>query len=129
MSTTPSPLASARIVAFAATGDTARARAFYRDTLGLTLVSEDPFALVFDVQGIMLRVTPVKQVAAAPYTVLGWQVPDIAAAVAALSGAGVRFEHYGLPGQDQRGIWTAHGGAQVAWFQDPDGNLLSLTQF
>ena len=106
-----------------------RARAFYRDTLGLKLISEDQFALVFDAGGNMLRVTPVREVAKAQYTVLGWQVSDIEAKVAELAGAGVKFERYSfLKDQDANGIWRAPGGARVAWFKDPDENLLSLSQ-
>ena len=116
-------------MAFVATRDAARARTFYRDTLGLRFVSEDGFAVVFDAHGSMLRVTIVRELTPAKYTVLGWEVPDIAAAVEALQKAGVKFEHYGLPNQDQLGIWTSPSGAKVAWFQDPDGNILSLTEF
>jgi catechol 2,3-dioxygenase-like lactoylglutathione lyase family enzyme len=117
-------------MAFSATTDAERAKAFYRDQLGLKLVSEDGFALVFDVVGIMLRVQRVKQVPEAQYTTLGWQVPDIAAKVEELAKAGVKFEHYGMPGQDQKGIWTPPGStAKIAWFKDPDGNILSLAQF
>lgn len=123
-----SPLGSQKIMAFAATADPAKAKAFYRDTLGLRLTSEDGFALAFDVQGVMLRVTTVKKVAVAPYTVLGWQVDDIAATANALGKAGVEFQRYqGLP-QDELGVWEAPGGAKVAWFQDPDGNTLSITE-
>ncbi len=123
-----SPLGSQKIMAFAATADPAKAKAFYRDTLGLRLTSEDGFALAFDVQGVMLRVTTVKKVAVAPYTVLGWQVDDIAATANALEKAGVEFQRYqGLP-QDELGVWEAPGGAKVAWFQDPDGNTLSITE-
>jgi len=118
-----------KIVAFVATRDPARARTFYQDTLGLRLVSEDRFALVFDARGTMLRVTAVHELALAKYTVLGWEVSDITAAARELESAGVKLEHYGLKEQDERGIWTAPGGAKVAWFKDPDGNVLSLTQF
>jgi catechol 2,3-dioxygenase-like lactoylglutathione lyase family enzyme len=116
-------------MAFVATRDAARARTFYRDTLGLRFVSEDGFAVVFDAQGIVLRVSIVPDLTPAKHTVLGWEVPDIAAEVGLLEKAGVRFEPYGLPGQDERGIWTSPSGAKVAWFKDPDGNILSLTQF
>ena len=122
-------LGSHDIVAFVHTCDRERAKAFYRDKLGLTLISEDPFAMAFDAHGIMLRVASVKALTAAPYTVLGWKVPDIAAAVTELQRAGVAFEHYEGLGQDELGIWTAPGGAKVAWCKDPDGNTLSLTQF
>jgi catechol 2,3-dioxygenase-like lactoylglutathione lyase family enzyme len=117
-----------KLVAFVATRDSARAKTFYRDTLGLNLVSEDPFALVFDVQGTMLRVTPVRELVTAQYTVLGWRVPDITAAAADLQRAGVTLERFpGIP-QDDLGVWTAPGGAKVAWFKDPDGNILSISQ-
>jgi|SRR5665213_2328369 len=123
-------LDSAPIMAFSATTDAALAKAFYRDRLGLRLVGEDGFALVFDAAGTMLRVQRVKEVRQAQYTSLGWRVPDIAAKVAELEKAGVQFERYGLPDQDEKGIWTAPGSAaKVAWFKDPDGNILSLTQF
>src|SRR5438132_8822978 len=122
-------LGSSKLMAFAATRDSARAKAFYRETLGLNLVSEDQFALVFDVQGTMLRVTTVQKVAAAPYTVLGWQVEDIIAAAKQLGKAGVIFEHYEGMDQDKLGIWTSPSGARVARFKDPDRNTLSITQF
>ena len=115
-------------MAFAATADPARAKAFYRDTLGLRLISEDGFALAFEVQGIMLRVTTVQKVAVAPYTVLGWQVDDIVATAKALQKAGVQFRRYEGMTQDELGVWQSPGGAKVAWFQDPDGNTLSITE-
>jgi predicted enzyme related to lactoylglutathione lyase len=78
----------------------------------------------------MLRVQKVKEVPEAKYTTLGWNVPDIEAKVNELEKAGVQFERYGFPGQDEKGIWTVPGGAaKVAWFKDPDGNILSLAQF
>ena len=118
------------IVAFVATTDAERARTFYRDTLGLKLASDElPFALVFDAGGIMLRVTLVREIKPAPYTVLGWHVPDAAAAARRLAAAGVRLQRYEGLNQDELGIWHAPSGAQVAWFRDPDGNTLSITQF
>jgi catechol 2,3-dioxygenase-like lactoylglutathione lyase family enzyme len=122
-------LGSYPIVAFAATQDPARAKTFYRDKLGLRLISEDPFAIVFDAGGTMLRVTPVKKVAVGGYTVLGWHVPDIVETATALTKAGVVFERYPGMQQDDVGVWTAPGGAKVAWFKDPDGNTLSLSQY
>ncbi len=123
-------LGSRKIMAFVATSEPGRAKAFYRDTLGLRLVSEDSFAVVFDTGGTMLRVSIVQKVAAAKYTVLGWQVPDIVATAKELQKAGAKLERFeGLKPQDELGIWTAPGGARVAWFKDPDGNLLSITQF
>jgi catechol 2,3-dioxygenase-like lactoylglutathione lyase family enzyme len=123
-------LDSAPIMAFSATADAERAKVFYRDTLGLKLVSDEPYALVFDAAGTMLRVQRVKEVHAGQYTALGWRVSDIAGTVEELTKAGVHFEHYGMPGQDERGIWSPPGSsAKVVWFKDPDGNILSLTQF
>jgi catechol 2,3-dioxygenase-like lactoylglutathione lyase family enzyme len=125
----PSILGSSKIVGFVGVRDAERARTFYRDTLGLRLVSEDGFALTFDANGTMLRVSLVREVVAAPYTVLGWEVDDIAAKAKALMAAGVNLERYeNFLKQDESGIWTAPGGTRVAWFKDPDGNLLSLSQ-
>jgi catechol 2,3-dioxygenase-like lactoylglutathione lyase family enzyme len=126
---TESPLGSEKIMAFVGTQDAAKARAFYQDTLGLRLISKDHFALAFDAHGIMLRVTNVGKAVIAPYTVLGWEVKDIAATAKALQKAGVKFEIYDGLGQDELGVWHAPGGAKVAWFKDPDGNTLSVTQF
>jgi catechol 2,3-dioxygenase-like lactoylglutathione lyase family enzyme len=122
------PLASAKLVAFAATTNQERAKEFYGGVLGLGLVSQDGFALVFDANGVMLRVSTVREVAQAQYTVLGWEVSDIVAKVKDLEQAGVKFERYSFPGVDEMGIWTAPGGARVAWFKDPDGNILSISQ-
>ena len=122
-------LSAARLMAFVSTSDPARAKTFYRDTLGLRLLSEDGFAIVFDSNGVTLRVSIAREVAQAPYTVLGWEVSDIAAKVKELGQAGVKFERYSFPGVDEMGIWTAPGGAaRVAWFKDPDGNVLSISQ-
>ena len=122
-------LAQQNVIAFVGTRDPGRAKKFYRDTLGLPLVSEElPFALVFDANGIMLRVTVVEKLSSAPYTMLGWQVRNITVAVEALRKTGVEFQLFpGMP-QDDLGIWTAPGGAKVAWFRDPDGNTLSVSQ-
>jgi catechol 2,3-dioxygenase-like lactoylglutathione lyase family enzyme len=121
-------LGKEKIMAFVGVSDPDKARAFYRDTLGLTMLYEDSFALVFDVGGIMLRVTLVNAVRPQPYTVLGWQVNDAAGTVRALATAGVKAERYPHVEQDEDGIWTAPGGAKIAWFKDPDGNILSVAQ-
>src|SRR5439155_8743084 len=121
-------LQSHALVAFVATTDPPRARKFFGKTLGLRLVSEDSFALVFDAAGTMLRVATVQELQPAGYTVLGWLVPDIKKAVRALQRRGVEFRRYEWMPQDELRIWTAPGGAEVAWFGDPDGNTLSLTQ-
>ena len=116
-------------MAFVSTAQPEKARQFYSETLGLRLVASEPVALVFDSDGVMLRISIVKELTPQPFTVLGWDVDDIAASMRALAAKGVRFENYGFPGQDDAGIWTTPDGTQVAWFKDPDGNLLSLTQF
>jgi len=121
-------LKSRPIVAFVATTDPKRAKSFYAKTLGLRLVSEDGFALAFDAGGTMLRVAIVHKLQPAGYTVLGWIVPDIAQAVRALVKRGVVFQRYEGMGQDDLGIWSSPSGARVAWFADPEGNTLSLTQ-
>ena len=115
------------IIGFVTIVDVARAKEFYRDTLGLRLVSEDGFALVFDSGGAPLRISLAQEVIPAKYTVLGWDVKDIRATVTALKKAGVIFEIFGFFKQDELGIWTAPNGDQVAWFKDPDGNVLSVS--
>ena len=122
-------LGSEKLVAFVATRDPGRAKEFYRDTLGLHLVSEDQFALVFDVGGTMLRITRVPELVTAPYTVLGWRVPDIVSTAKRLQQANLALERYAGMQQDELGIWNSPSGARVAWFKDPDGNTLSLTQY
>jgi catechol 2,3-dioxygenase-like lactoylglutathione lyase family enzyme len=122
-------LESCDVIAFAAAADLNRARAFYEHVLGLPVTDHTEFACVFDAHGTMLRVTAVPAVAKPGYTVLGWDVPDITAAVRELSGKGVTFLRYDMMDQDEDGIWTTPGGDRVAWFGDPDGNTLSLTQF
>lgn len=124
-----SGLDDARLIAFVPTTDLARARAFYAETLGLRVTDESPYACVFDAGGTMLRLTPVRKLSKVRYTVLGWGVVDIAATVAALTAAGVAFVSFRGMDVDEVGIWTAPGGDRVAWFEDPDGNLLSVTQF
>ena len=121
-------LKSRPIVAFVATTDPKRAKPFYAKTLGLRLVSEDGFALAFDAGGTMLRVAIVKTLQPAGYTILGWIVPDIATAVRDLVKRGVMFKRYEGMSQDDLGIWSSPGGARVAWFTDPEGNTLSLTE-
>ena len=124
-------LGGSKIIAFVHITDWARARAFYEDVLGLRLVEEEkPFALVFDANGIMLRLTPGGEHKPAPGTVLGWEVESIEATVKRLQSVGVEFQRYpGLNDSDPLGIWTSPSGARIAWFHDPDGNVLSLTQF
>jgi predicted enzyme related to lactoylglutathione lyase len=121
-------LGSSQIMAFVATTDAKRARAFYEGVLGLTVTSEDGFALALDVNGTPVRVAVVREIMVAAYTVLGFCVPDITVSIRALLERGVRFESYEFLVQDALGVWTSPSGARIAWFKDPDGNVLSLTQ-
>jgi catechol 2,3-dioxygenase-like lactoylglutathione lyase family enzyme len=119
----------AKVVTIIHTRDPAKAKAFYGDVLGFPLVAEDGFATIVDLNGIALRITRIENHVANPHTVLGWDVPDMAAAVSALAAKGVNLEVYPGFGQDAQGVWTSPDGkAKVAWFLDPDGNNLSLTQ-
>ena len=117
------------IIAFAAAADLQRARAFYQGVLGLRLVEQNEYACVFDASGTMLRVTAVPEVARPGYTVLGWRVDDIRALIAELRTQGVVFLRYEGMEQDEDAIWTTPAGDLIAWFTDPDGNTLSVTQF
>lgn len=117
------------VIAFIATDDAKGARQFYEGVLGFTLTEDTPFALAFDMHGTMLRVQKLGSFSPASHTVLGWSVKDIASAIGALSGKGVSFERFDGMGQDALGIWASPSGAKIAWFKDPAGNLLSLTQF
>ncbi len=121
-------LQAARPVIIVCTRDRSRATAFYRDVLGLQLSSEDGFAALFSVGGVSLRVSTVSDFTAHEHTILGFNVVDVAATVTALRGKGVVFNIYQGFNQDDLGVWTAPGGAvRVAWFNDPDGNVLSVT--
>lgn len=121
---------SAKVIAIVCTANRERAKTFYRDVLGFALVHEDDFAAVFDIGGTMLRVSTVEGFKPHEHAVLGWQVPDIVAAVKALTAKEAKFNIYDGFGQDALGIWNAPGGgAKVAWFNDPDGNVLSVAQF
>ena len=112
-----------------ATTQPERAKEFYSEVLGLKLVEDGWFALVFTAGGTRLHIQKVKQFSPLPFTALGWTVADIAATVARLAKKGVKFERYNGMKQDAAGIWTTPEGGQVCWFKDPDGNTLSLTQF
>ena len=124
-----SGLGTFNIIGFVTIVDVPRAKDFYQNTLGLRLILEEPpFALVFEANGIMLRLGMAKERPPAHGTVLGWQVPEITATVKSLAQAGVSFERYGGMDQDELGIWTSPTGAKVAWFKDPDGNTLSVSE-
>jgi predicted enzyme related to lactoylglutathione lyase len=121
-------LASAKLVGFVATTDYDRARAFYEGGLGLDFVSLDQFALVMRAGAHHIRISKAQGFTPRQGTVLGWEVGDIEAAVDWLSARGVAFEKYPFVQDQARGIWTTPDGSRVAWFKDPDGNVLSLSQ-
>ena len=121
-------LGSTNIVAFVPIKDSEKARGFYEGVLGLRFVKDDGFALVFEANGIMVRAAKMKEFTPAQFTVLGWQVSGIEDVVRVLAKKGVHFEIFGFFKQDELGIWTAPTGDKVAWFKDPDGNILSVSQ-
>ena len=121
---------AAKAITFIVTRDREAAKRFYGEALGFKQTHEDQFAVVFDLNGTMLRISTVPDHKPPVHTVLGWDIPDIVATVTALTGKGVKFNVYEGFGQDALGIWTSPGSRdRVAWFHDPDGNNLSLTQF
>lgn len=122
-------LSRAKLVTFVATSKPDSAQDFYEQTLGLQLITNDNFALVFDANGVMLRVQKVQAHTPANHTALGWDVGDIRTEMKELMRKGVSCERYEWLEQDELGVWTAPSGAKIAWFKDPDGNVLSLTQF
>jgi catechol 2,3-dioxygenase-like lactoylglutathione lyase family enzyme len=121
-------LGSLNIVAFVPTKDPVKARTFYEGVLGLRFIKDDGFAMVLDANGIMVRVAKAQEFTPASFTILGWQVTEIENVVRALRAKGVHFEIFGFFKQDDLGIWTAPTGDKVAWFKDPDGNVLSVSQ-
>ncbi|HLJ78881.1 MAG TPA: VOC family protein [Acidobacteriaceae bacterium] len=121
-------LGDQKLVAFVPVRNADTARAFYRDKLGLHLLYEDGFALAFEVAGIMLRATLIRDFQPQKFTVLGWQVPNADAFARQMIAAGIQMERYPGLQQDELGVWTAPGGAKIAWFLDPDGNILSISQ-
>lgn len=117
------------LMGFVGVSDLDAAQKFYGDTLGLELTDERPFALGARIGDAMVRITAVGTPVVAPYTVLGWGVEDLAATIDELAGRGVAFARFDGLEQDGHGVWTAPGGAKIAWFRDPDGNTVSLTEF
>jgi predicted enzyme related to lactoylglutathione lyase len=121
-------LADKKLKAFVPTTKPGAAKSFYKDVLGLKLLSQDNYALEFEVNGILLRVITVPELKPQAFTVLGWNVADIASTIKSLNDKNVFCEKYDSLEQDDSGIWTSPNGSKVAWFKDPDGNILSLTQ-
>lgn len=121
-------LCNCPVIAFIPTRDAAKARIFYEDVLGLSFVNDDAFAIVMDANGTMIRIVRVGEFTPMPFTMLGFQVENIDQAVAELTSKGLVFARYAYFEQSGEGIWTAPNGAKVAWFLDPDGNTLSISQ-
>jgi catechol 2,3-dioxygenase-like lactoylglutathione lyase family enzyme len=116
-------ISEGEVMGFIPTVDAARARSFYEGVLGLRFVSDDSFAL-----GTFIRIAKLEEFTPAPYTILGWRVKDIEKEVQALTARGVTFKRYPPMVQSDLGVWSAPGGSKIAWFLDPDGNALSLSQ-
>ncbi|HEY2580558.1 MAG TPA: VOC family protein [Mucilaginibacter sp.] len=121
-------LANETLKAFVPTVKPGEAKVFYQDVLGLMLLSEDEYALEFNSNGTLLRVITVPELKPHAFTAIGWGVNDITATIQALNGKGVFCEKYDFLPHDDLGIWTSPSGAKVAWFRDPDGNILSLSE-
>ena len=121
-------LSDKKLKAFVPTTNPKLAKAFYEGTLGLTLLSEDSYALEFDANGTLLRIAIVPELTPQSFTILGWNVSDIHKVIQFLNKKGVEFNKYEFLEQDDAGVWTSPGGSKVAWFMDPDGNTLSLTE-
>ena len=121
-------LASGKLTGFVPTADYDKARAFYEGKLGFEFVSLDQFALVVSVGGHNIRIAKVPNLAPLPATILGWEVDDIVAVAKWLAERGIVLEKYPFAQDRELGIWTAPGGDRVAWFKDPDGNILSVSQ-
>ena len=120
-------LSQHRLKAFVSTTKPDKARKFYSEILGLKLLEEDSYGFEFGARGGRLRITFVDKLTPQPFTILGWETKDIDSTVNQLSDMGVKFERFNFIEQDEEGIWTSPGGAKVAWFKDPDGNLLSVS--
>jgi len=121
-------LADKELKAFVPTVKPGEAKTFYQDILGLTLLSEDAYALEFNANGTLLRVIIVPELKPHAFTVAGWNVEDITAVIVLLNKKGISCEQYEFLQQDSLGIWVSPNGSKVPWFKDPDGNILSLTE-
>jgi catechol 2,3-dioxygenase-like lactoylglutathione lyase family enzyme len=120
-------LHSGKLIGFLLTTDYDKARAFYEGKLGLKFVSLDQFALVLHSGEQMIRIAKVEEFTAFQSTVLGWQVDDVEATVNWLQFQGVQTEKYPFVADKKLGIWKAPSGDKIAWFKDPDGNVLSVS--
>ena len=122
-------LGDCEVTAFLATSHPDEARRFYSDVLGMTVEDDGPFAIVLRGPNAAVRIQKVREFRPAPFTALGWKVRDVRGTAAELTGKGLKFERFEGMAQDELGIWLSPSGARVCWFRDPDGNVLSLTQF
>jgi catechol 2,3-dioxygenase-like lactoylglutathione lyase family enzyme len=120
-------LSDQRIMAFVSTVQPSVAHEFYETKLGLKLLSKDNYGMEFEAHQAHIRISVVEKLTPQPFTVLGWDTDDIFATIRDLTAKGIKFERYDFIEQDENGIWTAPGGTRVAWFKDPDGNLLSIS--
>ena len=121
-------LANGMLKAFIPTVNPQEAILFYRDLLGFELMSEDDYAMEFNANGTLLRVTIVDEFVPQPFTILGWNIENLVFTVRQFNNKYIYFEIFDFLEQDDLGIWNSPGGAKVAWFKDPDGNILSLTE-
>ena len=121
-------LAAGKLIGFVPTKDASRSREFYESKLGFKFISDDQFALVMQAGENMIRIAKARDFSPAQYTVMGWEVTDIEANVKWLNGRGVVLEKYPFVQDQELGIWTTPNGDRVAWFKDPDGNVLSISQ-
>ena len=117
------------LMAFIPVRNLSAAQSFYGDVLGLPVKEAGPYAVMLDAGGTVLRLAQVDGLRPQPFTIAGWQVLDMEASIDSLESRGVECIRYEGMDQDERGIWLTPGGDQVAWFNDPDGNTLSLTCF
>jgi catechol 2,3-dioxygenase-like lactoylglutathione lyase family enzyme len=120
-------LSNQRLKAFVSTVQPSVASEFYQKKLGLTLLSQDKYGMEFEANEAYIRLSVVDKLTPQPFTVLGWDTDDIVSTISNLTANGIIFERYDFIEQDENGIWTAPGGTRVAWFKDPDGNLLSVS--
>ena len=121
-------LAEMDLKAFVPTLSPDKAQFFYQELLGLELMSADEYALEFNAHGVSLRVITVSAFKPHEFTVLGWNVPDLSTLIHTMHSKGIFCERFPFLQQDNLGIWISPRGSKIAWFKDPDGNLLSLTE-
>ena len=120
-------LEQGKMVGFVFTTDYERARSFYEGKLGFRFVSQDGHALVLHTGKNLIRIAKLPEFTAQRGTVLGWEVENVEATVNELTKKGVTIEKYPWVADKETGIWATPNGDKVAWFKDPDGNVLSVS--